>query len=136
MLSGFLGLMAMVTSAGLIASGSETLTTRCANAACEDSEIRTSMNELRSRIIFGPTNWASAIRFNGAADYASPGAISATRHSRLLHLEMQLQYPDQAAPGLFPRGIAQHICRARHPSSEKNHTQGADHPLPLIQFSS
>ncbi len=52
MLSGFLGLIAIVTSAGLIASGSETLTTRCANAAGEDKEIRTSTNELRSRIIF------------------------------------------------------------------------------------
>src|SRR5207237_77942 len=51
MFPGFFGLIAMVTSAGLIASGSETLTTRCANT-CEDKEIRTSTNELRSSIIF------------------------------------------------------------------------------------
>src|SRR5438552_13133024 len=52
MLSGFFGLIAMVTSAGLIASGSETLTTRCANTTCGEKEIRTSTNELRSHIIF------------------------------------------------------------------------------------
>src|SRR5439155_12562462 len=40
MLSGFLGLIAIVTSAGLIASGSETLTTRCANAAGEERQER------------------------------------------------------------------------------------------------